>query len=637
MFRDESSHVIKKAKAKARRKGLLSVDSHPSSPDSRGRLSTTPEPRTAKSLSLALSRSRPRTPSSPGQSSVWSQDSDGIMSPESGNWPVTPALALVYNLAPTLQENGTGYFLSRYVNMEETACHQKFDFLRDVWKPVSSTPDQEVDGVLASMTAVGLMGLANLHRTNLPMARDYMEAAQKSYGTALRLMNRALADPIESIQDSTMLTVLILGVFEMMDENAPPTATIEAFLEHVNGAAALAIMRGPSQFLTLAGRRMFAMLCQRVVISCLQRAAPVPPPLITLFHTLHASLPPSDPTVWIPTMTFSLLALRASLKHHPHPPAPVLIDRLLALNAQYTTLTSTIPPSWHYKTYRLTRRHPAVLGPTLHLYPSLWHATAWNGLRTARILLLETLLSEIYLSPTPLPPHQTAAFPPLRRLLRTLVSDIAASVPQHLGLVNPADGSLADGSGIHTIEVHRTPSPPTSPSPTEPNMDGLGGMLPNGLTLHDVTRGGGVADDAARFMLLVSAPSTVVWPLYVAGMSDACGAEVKGYLVDRLRVLYMETGIRQADAVANVLVEHEGAGEWLDAGPGGGVRDGEVGEGMGQGMDVGVKFEEEEVGWDGGMGMGSGGGYGGLGHYGLGHHLEGMGMGVRGEFDLLLV
>ncbi|KAK0753052.1 hypothetical protein B0T18DRAFT_423674 [Schizothecium vesticola] len=619
MFRDESSHVIKKAKAKARRKGLLTVDSHPSSPDSRGRLSTTPEPRAAaaKSLSLALSRSRPRTPSSPGQSSVWSQDSDGIMSPESGNWPVTPALALVYNLAPTLQENGTGYFLSRYVNMEETACHQKFDFLRDVWKPVSSTPDQEVDGVLASMTAVGLMGLANLHRTNLPMARDYMEAAQKSYGTALRLMNRALADPVESIQDSTMLTVLILGVFEMMNEDAPRTATIEAFQEHVNGAVALAVMRGATQFRSLAGRRMFAMLCQRVVISCLQRAAPVPPPLIDLFHELHKDLPPTDPTVWIPTMTFSLLALRADLKSHPLTPPHLLIDRLLALDAQYESLTAAIPPSWHYKTYRLARRHPAVLGPTLHLYPSLWHATAWNGLRTARILLLETLLSEIYLSPSPLPPTTPPPSP-------APAAPSAASSPT---LPPPSPSTSASST------------PPTAPSPTprastpsrstaprgDSNLDGLGGMLPNGLTLHDITRGGGDADDAARFMLLVSAPSTVVWPLYVAGMSDACGAEVKGYVVDRLRTLYMETGIRQADAVANVLVEHEGAGEWLEAGPVG--REGE-GEG-------GMKFEE---GWEGEMGMGMvhGVGYGhghGYGH----HHLEGMGMGGRGEFDLLLV
>ncbi|KAK1832300.1 sterol uptake control protein 2 [Podospora conica] len=585
MFRDESSHVIKKAKAKARRKGLLIVESHPSSPDSLGRLSTTPEPRSAKSLSLVLPRSRPRTPSSPGQQSVWSQDSDGIMSPESGNWPVTPALALVYNLTPTLQENGTGYFLSRYVNMEETACHQKFDFLRDVWKPVSSAPDQEVDGVLASMTAVGLMGLANLHRTNLAMARDYMEAAQKSYGTALRLMNRALASPAESMHDSTMLTILILGVFEMMNEDAPPTTTITAFQEHVNGAAALAVMRGPSQFHTPAGRRMFAMLLQRVVISCIQRAAPVPAPLIALFHASVAPLPPTDPTVWITTTTFSLLALRASIRTL----TPIqLVDALLALDAHYTALTSTMPPSWHYKTYRLTRRHPAVLASHCHLYPSLWHATAWNALRTARILVLETLLSEIYLNPTPFSSaHYTTAFATARRRLRRLVHDIAASVPHHLGLLNPVDGSLSDASGIHTIEVHHSPSPPTSPySPTTSDPGGLGGILPSGLTLHDVTRTTGVDADAARFMLLVSAPSTVVWPLYVAGMSDACGAEVKGYVVGRLRTLYMETGIRQADAVANVLVEHEGAGEWLDAGPGmaaGGAREGAAA--------AGVKFE----------------------------------------------
>ncbi|KAK0623284.1 hypothetical protein B0T14DRAFT_515834 [Immersiella caudata] len=573
MFRDESSHVIKKAKAKAKRKGHLIVEPG-SSPDSRNRLSLTPEPR-GKALSLAVPRSRPLTPSSPGQLSVWSQDdSNSIMSPESGSWPVTPAVALLYNLAPTCQEQGTAYFFSRYVTMDETACHQRFDFLYDVWKPVSTAPDREVDGVLASMTAVGLMGLASMTQS-----RDMMEAAQKSYGTALRLMNHALADPVEAVKDTTMLCVLILGVFEMMTENMPRERTIEAFQEHVNGAAALAIMRGPGQFKTSAGKRMFSMLCQRVVISCIQKAMPVPEPLQDLFREMAKSQDPEDPSAWITTMMFEVLQIRYDIKRGVLVDPTLIVEKLLAIEEQYDDLVKHVPPSWHYRTFKLSRHHPAVFGGFFHLYPSLSHATLWNSLRTTRILILETILSQIYLQSQTYPPtlcsdRHVDEFARAKRKLRHILQDTIASVPQHLGLVNPTDGSIEAltpmAPPISSVEVRETPSPPTSPSTRSDSVSSAGFSIPelkgqpNGLTILDVTGARDPEENAHRFMLLASATSTVVWPLFMVGMSSACTDESKSYIIDRLRTLYMETGIRQADSIANLLLEHETASEWLD-------------------------------------------------------------------------
>lgn len=574
MFRDESSHVIKKAKAKARRKGHLIVEPG-LSPDLRNRLSVTPEPR-GKALSLAVPRSRPHTPSSPGQLSVWSQDdSNGIMSPSSGSWPVTPAgLGLLYNLAPTCQEQGTAYFFSRYVTMDETACHQRFDFLYDVWKPVSSAPDREVDGVLASMTAVGLMGLASLTQS-----LDMMEAAQKSYGTALRLMNHALVDPVEAVKDTTMLCVLILGVFEMMTENMPRARTIEAFQEHVNGAAALAIMRGANQFGTSAGKRMFGMLCQRVVISCIQKAMPVPEPLQELFREMVKSQPPEDPSVWITTMMFDVLQIRFDIKRGALVDPEIIVEKLIVIEEQYDRLAKQIPSSWHYRTFKLSRHHPAVFGGFFHLYPSLWHATIWNSLRTTRILILETILSQIYLQSQVYPPtlcsdRYVDEFAKAKRKLRHIVQDTIASVPQHLGLVNPTDGSIEGltpmAPPITSVEVRETPSPPTSPSTRSDSVSSSGFSVPelkgqpNGLTILDVTGARDPEDNAHRFMLLASATSTVVWPLFMVGMSSACNEESKSYIIDRLRTLYMETGIRQADSIANLLLEHETSAEWLD-------------------------------------------------------------------------
>ena len=585
MFRDESSHVIKKAKARARKKANINLGvSRPTTPsDSEGRLSVTPEPRMRR-LSLIV----PPTPlaSSPASRDAEYDDSM-LMSPESGSWPVTPPMAQLYNLAPTRQHDGFAYFFSRFVTAEETASHQKFDFLRDVWKAAPSAPEAQIDGVLASMTAVGLMGFASTTRSP-----DLMDAARKSYGTALRLTNLALQDPAEAVKDSTMLSVLILGVFEMMAENPSRTLTAEAFQEHVNGAMALALMRGPAQFQTRAGRRMFSMLCQRAIVSCAQRNMPMPDSLIELWHQMPQTSEAGDPNRRLMPLMWQVLQVRSEVKSGYLSDPEAIVDRLLSIDQEFEDLTAQLPPSWKYRTFEVKQHHPAVFGGLCHLYRSLHHANVWNHILTTRILLLETILSETSQALATFTLDSTRhldIYHKARRRLKHLVRDLTASVPMQLGLMNPADGTIdsADGASapIATVEIRETPSPPTSPSARSSDSaagsvysplsaNGSGRHSASGLTVLDVTRGRDAEDEAERYMLLVSATSTVVWPLFVVGMSTACTAEMRAYVIGRLRTLCMETGIRQADVVANLLDEHDMYAEsggadagWLEEGP----------------------------------------------------------------------
>jgi hypothetical protein len=486
-------------------------------------------------------------------------------------------MAQLYNLAPTWQENGLAYFFSRYVAADETPSHQKFDFVRDVWKPSSSASDAQIDSVLASMTAVGLMRWATSSQ-----APGLMDAARKSYGTALRLINHALQDPAEAVKDSTMLSILILGVFEMMSENTQRTMTVEAFQEHVKGAEALALMRGPSQFKTRAGRRMFSMLCQRVIISCVQRNVPVPDSLIELWHNMCQTAEAESPSRRFMPLLFQVLQVRSEIHSGFLSDPETIIDRLLAIDQDLEKLTAQLPPSWKYRAFEVKTYHPAVFGGICYLYSSLHHANVWNHILTTRILLLETVLSKISedlasFCPTLDSTRYLDEYRKARRKLKHMVRDVTASVPQQLGLMNPADGSIGSADGdsapISTVEIRETPSPPTSPSSrssdsasavysplsatVEPPRYHHHPHHASGLTLLDVTRARDAEDQAERYMLLVSATSTVVWPLFVAGMSSVCTAEMRGYVVERLRTLYMETGIRQADAVARLLEEHE--------------------------------------------------------------------------------
>ncbi|KAL2134276.1 hypothetical protein VTI74DRAFT_643 [Chaetomium olivicolor] len=572
MFRDESSHVIKKAKARVRKKANLGI-SRPATPSgSEGRLSVTPEPR-ARPLSLVV----PPTPVGRSRAGrdVEQNDDGMLMSPEEGSWPVTPPMAQVYNLTPACQQDGVAYFFSRYVTVEETASHQRFDFLRDVWKPSSSTSNPQVDGVLASMTAVGLMGLAT--RTQSP---PLMDAARKSYGTALRLTNHALQQPTEAVKDSTMLCILILGVFEMMTENTAEVSTVEAFQKHVTGAVTLAQMRGPAQFKTRAGRRMFSMLCQRAVISCAQRNEPMPDSLIELWHQMCDTSPDTgNPNRRLMPLLWQVLQLRSDINRGYLTDPPTIVGRLLTLDEEFEELTTRLPPSWKYRTFEVKQHHPAVFGGICHLYSSPHHANMYNHILTTRILLLETILSQIS--------QDFASFAPIldtsrylevynktRRKLKHMVRDVAASMPQQLGLMNATDGSIGsaddpDSAPIATVEIRQTPSPPTSPSSrSSDSVSSIYSPLTtceprqiqsSGLTILNVTQHRHLEDEAERYMLLVSATSTVIWPLFVVGMSTACSAEMRTYVVGRLHTLYMETGIRQADAVANLLDEQHDA------------------------------------------------------------------------------
>ncbi len=576
MFRDESSHVIKKAKAKARKKASLTGDNDPSSPDTdAGPSFARPLPRGGGPLSLITPNTRYADGTMAGQAG-WSHDTSSMLpSPDSGSWPETPGFALMYNLTPTCQERGTAYFFSRYVTIDENTCHQRFDFVYDVWKPTSLVPERQVDGVLASMTAVGLMGLGNMTKST-----ELMEAARKSYGTALRLTNYALKNSVEAVKDTTMLSVLILGLFEMMTENTPRTA--KAFQEHVNGAAALAKLRGVNQFRTAGGMKMFLMITQRVMISCIQREVPMPEALVNLRTEMGKFLDSSDPTWQITEPIYQVLQIRYDIKSGALTDPEVIIGRLVGIEDEFERLVGRFPKTWHYRTLKVPRQHPAIFGDICHVYPSMWHATIWNGIRTVRLLVLETIMAEIHkdsqnASPRLMSDWYNEVFAGAKRKVELMIEAINASVPQHVGLLNNKNGRLENTTPattpISSVEVRQTPSPPTSPA-SRASSSSSGGesprrrdksqrRTPQGPTLVDPTRATSSEDEAGRFMLLASATNTLVWPLYMVGMSSLCTEAMKIYAIERLRTMYMETSLKQADAVANLLEEHEIDSDWL--------------------------------------------------------------------------
>ena len=499
-------------------------------------------------------------------------------------------IAQMYTIDPSSQERGTAFFFSRYVTMAENASHQRFDFLYDIWKPGLLSADRQLDGVMASMTAVGLVGISQLTHSE-----EIIDSARKSYGTALCLTNEALRDEREALKDTTMLSILILGVYEMMAE--PGMKTMTTWQDHINGAVVLATLRGASQFQTRAGVRMFKMLCESVTISCMQRKAPMPEELVALHDALYASQtqvhePGSFSDVDLSRPIFLVLqACHDVSKTGLTGNLDALLERMDAIEAEFERTVSAFPADCRYKELKVTRPHTAVFRDVCHIYANVPAAFVWNWLRTGRIAVLETVMSAIQKHfPDPgaqgelVPPKYKAAFQQARRKLELVNSSVVASVPQHFGLLSPVkpyfdslEPAPPTAVPISTIEV-RDPPTPSAQSPmssagsvqtpsthSEDRSEGGSGLREaedvvlddGGPSLGNPTRSRSAEEEAERHMLLASATNAVVWPLFCVGVSSVCTPQLKAYVVSRLMAIFDETGLKQARSVAAIVRNRE--------------------------------------------------------------------------------
>lgn len=508
------------------------------------------------------------------------EEDPSLPSPDEGTWPSSPSSAQDYTLSPIFQEQGMAFFFSRYVAAaHENVAHNNYDFIYDIWRPNRSTRDAQIDAVLAGMTAVGLAAMSSL--TCSPERLDW---ARQSYVTALRLTNDALMDPEEATKDSTLLAVLILGTYEMLA--GPGPETMRAWRGHMRGAAALARLRGPRQFKTRAGVRMFLMLCETLAVDCMHEGVPMPGGLVELRDVLGAASTTLDKEWSAASPLYRLLQIRHDVKSGSAGGTQAVINSLLAVDEEYVGLVAGIPDSSEYTVVRLENPNPAAFKQLCHVYPSLETASKWNALRTLRLLVHETILAELRRSfrgrsSEAVPMEHKIQFARSRRLLGQLRDAVLASVPQHFGVVSSRDvkrasapdffGSASAATDLPYRVLSAPPSavsPTTSPSSsisTPPPKNNPEPMSADPPTLLDFLA---TPDSDALFASLTSAPHPLVWPLYLVGVSSSCTPALAEYVVGRLVALYVETGLGQAGKVAEVVAGRDsnvggGCGRWV--------------------------------------------------------------------------
>ncbi|KAJ5583906.1 hypothetical protein N7450_006570 [Penicillium hetheringtonii] len=318
------------------------------------------------------------------------------------------------NPSPSLDEIGVNYFLQDFVAGGRAPTRGYLNYIPTVYYPDSEHPT-----LLTSMAAVGLVALA----TKRP---ELVGHARAKYSEAIRYVNDAIASPTESIKDSTLMSVISLGVFEHV-------SNFESWVRHVKGAAALVVARGKSQFTNRVSILMFNQVRADMSAACIQTIQPFPKDIRVLQEEGSKYTDPSDACWLIGILATECATLFAEVaaKNQGTPCSTSwseFLEESIRLQDRFQEVFDLLAIQEPYTTIQEPDDSPSFISyrGRYDLYRSSWSIRLWNNSRMVDIIVCEIVgICGTNYSATR--------------------EEILASVPHGLGLVyipgqyNPAD------------------------------------------------------------------------------------------------------------------------------------------------------------------------------------------------------
>ncbi|ESZ98783.1 hypothetical protein SBOR_0832 [Sclerotinia borealis F-4128] len=409
------------------------------------------------------------------------------------------------NITPSIEDRATAFFLSNYVIGDHGPTRGHLDHISDLYES-----DSIDDNLVAAVQAVGLAGYS--HSAKAP---HLMNQARVQYARSLHLTNTALQSPTAVKKDSTLLAILILGIFETI--TGRNQKSMKAWAEHVHGAAAVIKLRGPEAIRSNGGIRLLAQVTSSLLISCIQRDIPLPKYIVEMSGFAQNNMKNIDPA-WVAQRTMiDYTAFNARYHAGYYTDPHDLLTEAEALDERFLAFSTNVPKGWEYSTVHTEDDPDIVFDGYYHIYYDHWVAQIWNAIRELRILLNETVrevLLKDFASPTPylLGPEYAERFQICTEIMYQLQAEILASVPQQVG---------------YTAR-NVTPTQPWSGF----KVDGFGEEFP-----------------VVRF----SGGYFLIWPLFLVGNLRISTPEVRAFCVQKLRYIGTQMGIEHANLLASIM------------------------------------------------------------------------------------
>ncbi|KAJ5933682.1 hypothetical protein N7454_006011 [Penicillium verhagenii] len=347
---------------------------------------------------------------------------------------------------PNLVDLGVNYFLQDFVvGGQYPSC----GFLNYI--PTAYSADAEHPTLLASMAAVGLVALA-------ARRPELVRHARAKYSEAIQRVNDALSSPVDSLKDSTLMSVISLGVFEHV-------SNFESWVRHVKGAATLVVARGKSQFARRNAILMFNQVRADMSAACIHRVRPFPNDMLELQEEAAKYIDPSD-AFWalgvLATRCATVFAL-AARKNNGIRCSESWFDFLkasIAIEDDFEFVLDVLAKQEPYKIIQESCERTRFISYNgrYHLYRTSWAIRLWNNSRMVEIIVCRIicwLIDKVLEQDMPYSDEGRVNLESKRQEAIQIMSrrgkEILATVPQGLGLVflpsanKPEERSVSGG------------------------------------------------------------------------------------------------------------------------------------------------------------------------------------------------
>lgn len=540
LFRNESQNVVRKAKARQ-------AKAKQGSP-STTKVSTPPSPSppyTSASASAVASY--------PAKSEIVAVEDLAVVIRQDSRFPtfLTSTVTISSNLqsisyrslGPTLEERATSFFVSNYVIGVKGPTRGHLESLETTY--------HFDDNLMASIKAVGLAGFANVERSS-----DVMKEARKEYSAALRLTNLALRSSRDAKKDSTLLSIMILSIYETVA--GTNQKSLKSWAEHIRGAAALVKLRGPEQLSTPEGRRLVIQVTTNLLISCIQRELPLPDYILELREDIKKRVDSTEPAWHVQELMIQFCAFRAATRDGTERDPRWILAKALDIEAAFSTVFMNPPLSWRYETRYNNSDKEHIWNGCYHVYYDYWVAQIWNGMRTCRMMLNEVIRDVLLQGFQSKPPvfsamEHTAQFQLSTDVLFQMQAEVLASVPQHLGFSPQKSCNLKPG--MQPLSANRRVDFEDSTESVPPIFRALGDP-PNNEQSY-------VSAETQLPVLRASGGYFLMWPLFLAAVIDVASDESRQWIVGRQRAIGRTMGIRQAEVLATVIERRLRIRAWM--------------------------------------------------------------------------
>lgn len=474
---------------------------------------------------------------------------------------------------------GLDFFLTHYVVHQSGPSSGFLDYV------VTILAREEGHELLeGAVLAVGFAGLARTTKQTDLMCRSIM-----MYTRTMERVNRALADPVAARRDSTIVTVLVLALYEFSK------ASLDGWKQHIDGAVSLLNVRGKAQFNSPTGLQIFKDVFTQLLTNCLRIGIPMPSSLrmlrteaskafsvsdpywiassamVELLDLYHQISPGGytfinhDPNVSVPNSSSSAAATSSSASaNNSKKAAPNMsiedlecyLSQALDIDYRLESRFAECAPEWCYAV--MPNPLPGTADPTRfhgdvhHIYHDVYVANVWNRMRTCRILANHAI-GYLLLRGANIDPNWFFSNNYVDRLqgvsktMALIRADLLSTVPQLMGYVtSPAQQQVQQEQQMYR------PKGMTPVATSDSGIDVGDGTSPP----YSPTSLFGSSEPVSGYTGSAAGAYFATWVLLTVGCMHSLTDETRAWTVTQLKRISSQAGFTQADDFAKFIEHH---------------------------------------------------------------------------------